>query len=137
MKHIPIAIIYGFLSLISFVGTDLSNVGFPAVSILLSWIILFALIYSIQWFDHVTDIYFIIVILLFLASRMARYNAPEITKPATYIAIGVGMGLVAECCYKGHMWPIIFLLSIFSLEIVNMELDTEWTANISNTILGN
>lgn len=107
----------------TFLGADFSNVSFDTVMIIVSWICLLAMIYSSQWFDKVTDGYFIIVILLFLASRLARYNELSLVKPATYIAIGVGMGLVLQCILNSKGWPAVWLLGIFAIEICVIEFE--------------
>lgn len=125
MKHIPLGIIYGLISLISFLGNDMSSVSFDSVMMLISWIAIIAMIYSIQWFDKVTDGYFVLVILLFMASRLARYNSINISNPTAYIAIGIGMGLIVQCILNEQPWPAIFLISIFAIEVCVMEFQTE------------
>lgn len=123
MKHLKLGMIYGFISLMCFLGADMSSVSFETIMILVSWITLMATIYSIQWFDLTTNGYFILTILMFFAARLARYNAMSITKPVTYIAIGVGLGLVAKCIANGKGWPAVFFLSIFAIEICAMEFE--------------
>lgn len=104
-------------------GSNYTMISFQSFSIIVSWLILLALVYEIQFFDKTTDGYFILTILLFLAARLARYNAQSVAKAASYIAIGVGFGIVAECAYKNRMWPVLFLIGIFSIEIANIDLD--------------
>lgn len=130
-KHLSLGFIYGLISLICFLGTDMSTVLFDSVMVLISWIALIAMIYSIQWFDYTTDGYFIITILLFMAARLARYNGLTIAKPASYIAIGVGLGLVVQSIINHKGWAAIWLLSIFAIEICTLELDTKWQADLT------
>lgn len=120
MKHLPIGIIYGFISLISFMGTDHSTINIHTISILIGWIVLLITILNIQWFDKTTDGYFIFTILLFLAARLAKYNAPSVATFSTLLAIGVGMGLVVICCAKNHILPALCLLGIYGIEIGNI-----------------
>ena len=49
MKHLPIGIIYGFVSLISFMGSDYSSIGLKTLTMLLMWIMLLVFILNIQW----------------------------------------------------------------------------------------
>lgn len=123
LKHLCLAFIYGFLTLIAYMGNNYTLISFQSFCIIITWIIFLALIYEIQFFDKITDFYFVLTVLLFLAARLARYNARSIANAASYIAIGVGCGIVAECAYKNKIWPVLFLLGIFSIEITNIELD--------------
>lgn len=120
MKHIPTVCIYGFISLLSFMKSDFSSINFQSISILISWISLLCLSFTMDWFDKITDGYFMITVLFFLASRLARHNATEISEEATYLAIGIGMGLVAKSFYNEHLITALLLISIFSIEIGNM-----------------
>lgn len=134
LKHLSIGLIYGFISLLCFLKSDMSAISFDSLMILVSWIALIAMIYSVQWFDNITDGYFILVLLLFFAARLARYSTITIAKPATYIAIGVGMGLVGKCMLKNQGWATIWLLSIFAIEICAMEFElslVEWKADMT------
>lgn len=132
IKHLPVALIYGFISLISFLKADMSAVSFETLMILVSWIALIAMIYSVQWFDNVTDGYLIITLMLFLAARLARYSAMTIATPATYIAIGVGLGLIAQCFINNKGWPAVWLAGIFAIEICAMEFETGWKSDMSS-----
>lgn len=123
LKHIPLSIIYGFITLISYLGSDYSTADFKTFSVIMAWILLLCLIFNIQWFDKITDGYFVIVILLFLAARLAKYNAVEVASSASYIAVGIGLGLCVKSAYCGYLWATLFFLSIFVIEIVNVSLD--------------
>ena len=94
MKHIPIACLYGFMSLLSYVKDDGTKMSFQMVSIMIGWIILLCLTFTVDWFDKTTNGYFMIMILLFIAARLAKYNTPEIAPECSYIAVGVGLGVV-------------------------------------------
>lgn len=136
MKHLPIGIIYGFISLISFMGSEYSTISLHTISVLIGWIMLLVLILNIQWFDKVADGYFIITILLFMAARLAKYNAPSVAKESSYFAVGVGLGLVAYCCKRKNVLPAILLLGIYSLEIGNMiMIDDSPSYDLSDFIL--
>ena len=126
-KHLTMGILYGLVSFMAFIGSDLSAVSFDALMILISWIALIALVYSIQWFDHVTDGYFIITMLLFFTARLARYNTISIANYISYIAIGVGLGLLAKSIDNNKGWAAIWLISIFAIEIftiIDINIDT-------------
>lgn len=120
MKNISVACIYGFISLLSFMDSDFTSINFESISIIISWITLLCLTFTMDWFDKITDGYFMFTILLFIASRLAKYNAISIAKEATYISIGVGMGLVVNSFYNNHLMTGLLLLGIFSIEIGNM-----------------
>lgn len=132
MKHLPVALLYGFISLVSFLKADMSAVSFESFMLIVSWIALIAMIYCVQWFDTITDGYLILTLLLFLAARLARYSAMTIATPATYIAIGIGMGLIAQCIVNNKGWPAVWLAGIFAIEICAMELETGWKSDMSS-----
>lgn len=124
MKHIPIACIYGFMSLFNYVNSDATQISFQMVSIIIGWIILLCFTFTVDWFNKVEDGFFIITMLLFIAARLAKYNAPEIAQECSYIAVGVGLGVVANSFNKKHLDSGLFMLSIFLLEVVNMNIVT-------------
>ena len=124
MKHIPIACLYGFMSLLSYVKDDGTKIPFEMVSIMIGWIILLCLTFTVDWFDKTTNGYFMIMILLFITARLAKYNTPEIAPECSYIAVGVGLGVVVNSFVKNHLDTGIFLLSIFLLEVINMNVAT-------------
>lgn len=125
MKHIPIACIYGFISLLSYMKSDYTTVSFHTVSIIIGWIILLSMIFTLDWFDKVTDGYFIFTILFFFAARLAKYNTPEIATEASYVAIGVGLGVVVNSFHKKHLDTGLLMLGILLLEFTNISIDTD------------
>lgn len=124
MKHIIIACFYGFISLLNCVNSDGIKMSFEMISIMIGWIILLCMTFTMDWFGKITDGYFIIMILLFIASRLAKFNAPEIAPECSFIAIGVALGIVANSFQKNHLDTGIFLLSILFLEVINICIDT-------------
>lgn len=134
MKHISIVCIYGFISLLNFMTSDFSSINFQSISIVISWIAFLFFTFTIDWFDKVTDGYFMFTVLFFIASRLARYNAMLISKEITYIAIGVGLGLVAKSFYNMHLLTGLLLISMFGIEIGNMIISDEKSIDISNFV---
>ena len=135
MKHIPIACIYGFTSLLGYILNDGTKISFQMVSIIIGWILLLFITFTIDWFDKTTDGYFIIMILLFLATRLAKYNSPEIASECSYVTIGVSLGIVINSFYKNHIDTGLFLLSILFLEMININIDTGIESIDMNQIL--
>lgn len=124
MKNVPLALIYGFISLFTYMKTNYTEISINTLIIILAWIILLCSTFTMNWMDKTTEGYFTIVVLLFLAARLAKYNVPEISDEATWLAIGVGMGVVLNSFSKEHAATGLFLLSIFFLEILAMKIDT-------------
>lgn len=125
VKYLHIGIIFGFINMLLFFMSSLSMVSFEAFMVLFSWIILFAFIYSSQWFDKVTEGYFKVVVLLFLAARLARSHSKEFGKECAYIAAGFSLGLITKAIYKNQVWTTLFLLGIIAIEVVNLELSDQ------------
>ena len=76
-------------------------------------------------FDKVTEGYFKVVVLLFLAARLARSHSKEFGKECAYIAAGFSLGLITKAIYKNQVWTTLFLLGIIAIEVVNLELSDQ------------
>ena len=120
MKHFTIVFIYGLLALLSHNGVDMGNVDFQTFSILLSWLMLILIIFTMKWFDKVTDGYFIFTILFAIAARLARYNAPSVADDATMISMLVTGGLLVQSIHKKQMGTGMLVLGILMLEWVTL-----------------
>lgn len=124
MNHIPIACFYGFMSLLSYVKDDGTKISFQMVSIMIGWIMLLFITFTVDWFDKTTNGYFMIMMLLFIAARLAKYNTPEIAQECSYVAVGIALGVVVNSFHKEHLDTGLFLLSILLLEVINMNIST-------------
>ena len=128
--HIQI-IIFGLTSLLSHNNSDMSDINFQTFSILLSWLFLILFGTSFKWADMITTMFFTFTLLFALASRLAKYNAPEIAPGITRFSMALIAGLTLQCFHKGHVGSGILMFSILLIEWININIPFEESVDLS------
>ena len=131
VKHFLMVFIFGLLSLLSHGNSNVANVDFETFSIILSWLFLFLFIFSIKWFDKITDGYFVFTILFALAARLAKYNAESIADNTVVISMIVTSGLLVQCINKKQIGSGILVLSVLLIEWINLKIPIDVTVDLS------
>lgn len=133
-NHLLVAFLYGFISMLTIIKEEDSNLSFEFVLIMLSWLCLIGFVCSIQWFSGMMNAYFRIVMLMFFIARLSRVVDPDIAKQLMYIAIFYACGLLIRCLQQKDTWSVLFLVSIFLLEITAINFKTELTEMTDMTV---
>lgn len=125
LPHFTMCFLYGFLSLLTHYKSEESFLKFQTFFLLLFWLILLCSLFTIQWMDKNTNIYFIFTIMFFMANKIAKYNVPDIAEKLTPITSLILLGLITQSAHKGAMWSTVLFLSIFAINIVNINIMDE------------
>lgn len=127
LPHFTMCFLYGFLSLLTHSNSEVSDLKFQTFFILLFWVLLLCSLFTLQWMDKNTHIYFIFTILFFMANRLTKYNTPDISEKLTPVTSLMLLGLVVQSAHKGAQWSTILFLSILAIDLVNINIMNEIT----------
>lgn len=120
-RHFIIILIFGFMSVVSYLMYS-NYYNFQFFNITFVWILLLVLGFNMKWFDDKMDMYFKFCILFSLASRLARYNTPDISKPVSYFSLLFTSGLLINSIAKLHIKSTLLLIGILTIEYSNLDL---------------